>query len=263
MEESTRLTDSTLHRRKRMLSQNRPIYVDDESSTDSGCSSRGSSESNDRLSRRGSADRLCETSVVNSHGGYYLHRLRGHQRRSSTSQLQERLSQSTSSANLHNGRSKSSRSWSPSEERGSHSSHHHHHHHHHRHHSRESPSHSSSPSDAQSSDSDSLKRPSKTVIKRALQCLKIVISQENGNHQNNSSDGSVVNGGGGGNINNNLATPKEKNQTKKSPRRILRDPVSYTYVKGLSGLPTQRVPRNPAQQVVAPCSCLDMIARYR
>ncbi|XP_049957978.1 putative lysozyme-like protein [Schistocerca serialis cubense] len=31
---------------------------------------------------------------------------------------------------------------------------------------------------------------------------------------------------------------------KKSPKRILRSPVAYTYVRGLSGLPTQRVPRD-------------------
>lgn len=45
------------------------------------------------------------------------------------------------------------------------------------------------------------------------------------------------------------STPsKEQKQkkTKKSPppKRILRQPVSYTYLKGMSGLPTQRVPRS-------------------
>ncbi|KAK5642227.1 hypothetical protein RI129_008394 [Pyrocoelia pectoralis] len=35
-----------------------------------------------------------------------------------------------------------------------------------------------------------------------------------------------------------------KRKQKKSPKKILRSPVSYTYVKGLSGLPTQRVPRH-------------------
>lgn len=34
--------------------------------------------------------------------------------------------------------------------------------------------------------------------------------------------------------------PKKQQQ----PKRILRPPVTYTYVRGLSGLPTQRVPRN-------------------
>ncbi|KAJ8924850.1 hypothetical protein NQ315_001005 [Exocentrus adspersus] len=40
---------------------------------------------------------------------------------------------------------------------------------------------------------------------------------------------------------------KEKRKSKKpAPKRILRQPVAYTYVKGLSGLPTQRIPtRNP------------------
>lgn len=43
---------------------------------------------------------------------------------------------------------------------------------------------------------------------------------------------------------------KEKRKTKKpAPKRILRQPVTYTYVKGLSGLPTQRVPR------YTPCCC--------
>ncbi|XP_031348198.1 uncharacterized protein LOC116174422 [Photinus pyralis] len=37
---------------------------------------------------------------------------------------------------------------------------------------------------------------------------------------------------------------ESKKKAKKSPKKILRSPVSYTYVKGLSGLPTQRVPRN-------------------
>lgn len=35
-----------------------------------------------------------------------------------------------------------------------------------------------------------------------------------------------------------------KTKTKPPPQRILRQPVSYTYLKGISGLPTQRVPRN-------------------
>lgn len=34
--------------------------------------------------------------------------------------------------------------------------------------------------------------------------------------------------------------PKKQQQ----PKRILRPPVTYTYVRGLSGLPTQRVPRH-------------------
>ncbi|XP_037907039.1 uncharacterized protein LOC119649112 [Hermetia illucens] len=42
------------------------------------------------------------------------------------------------------------------------------------------------------------------------------------------------------------STPlKESSQKslKKQPQKILRQPVSYTYLKGMSGLPTQRVPR--------------------
>lgn len=38
----------------------------------------------------------------------------------------------------------------------------------------------------------------------------------------------------------------KQKKTKKTPppKRILRQPVSYTYLKGMSGLPTQRVPRS-------------------
>ncbi|VVD01307.1 uncharacterized protein LOC126970201 [Leptidea sinapis] len=40
-------------------------------------------------------------------------------------------------------------------------------------------------------------------------------------------------------------SPVDRRQPKKQsqPKRILRSPVTYTYVRGLSGLPTQRVPR--------------------
>lgn len=36
----------------------------------------------------------------------------------------------------------------------------------------------------------------------------------------------------------------KKKSKKNAPKRILRPPVTYTYVRGLSGLPTQRIPRN-------------------
>lgn len=40
-------------------------------------------------------------------------------------------------------------------------------------------------------------------------------------------------------------TSKQKKVKKTPPpKRILRQPVSYTYLKGMSGLPTQRVPRS-------------------
>lgn len=42
-------------------------------------------------------------------------------------------------------------------------------------------------------------------------------------------------------------TPTERTRPPKKqqqPQRILRPPVTYTYVRGLSGLPTQRVPRH-------------------
>uniref|UniRef100_A0A1I8PQ41 DUF4797 domain-containing protein n=1 Tax=Stomoxys calcitrans TaxID=35570 RepID=A0A1I8PQ41_STOCA len=40
------------------------------------------------------------------------------------------------------------------------------------------------------------------------------------------------------------ASKTSKTKTKPPPQRILRQPVSYTYLKGISGLPTQRVPRS-------------------
>lgn len=39
-------------------------------------------------------------------------------------------------------------------------------------------------------------------------------------------------------------TPKKSSKQSPPPKRILRQPVSYTYLKGMSGLPTQRVPRS-------------------
>lgn len=44
---------------------------------------------------------------------------------------------------------------------------------------------------------------------------------------------------------NNSASVTSNNTTSKpSPKKILRRPVSYTYLRGISGLPTQRVPRS-------------------
>lgn len=48
---------------------------------------------------------------------------------------------------------------------------------------------------------------------------------------------------------------EHKRKSKKPAKRILRSPVTYTYVKGLSGLPTQRVPRNPMVFLNNTCSC--------
>lgn len=75
---------------------------------------------------------------------------------------------------------------------------------------------SSSPSDAHnSSDSDSLRPSTTETLRRVFQSFKITSSKGN----------------------------KEKKHAKKSPKKILRSPVPYMYVRGLSGLPTQRVPR--------------------
>ncbi|XP_018401861.1 PREDICTED: uncharacterized protein LOC108779028 [Cyphomyrmex costatus] len=185
---------------------------DDECSTDSGCSSGGSTGSGERLSRRGSGERLCRSSrSPRTH--CYSERLRGR-----TTRSQERLSTSVQRS--------SERTWSPPEDVGSLPR------------GGISPSsYSSSPSDAHSSsDSDSLKRPSTTeTLRRAFQSLKITSSKWDGNS-------------------------KEKKHAKKSPKRILRSPVPYIYVRGPSGLPTQRIPRNSGfqQQTVQPCSCQDL-----
>ncbi|XP_031782162.1 serine-arginine protein 55 [Nasonia vitripennis] len=181
--------------------------VDDECSTDSGCSSGGSTGSAEVLSRRGSAERHYHHQHSSAGGGG---RSRG---RSSSGQ--ERLKQRKAAAAA--GvlfKPKSSRSWSPEEQRTKfrpcHSI-------------LKSPSHSQSPSDTPSSDSDSLKRSSTArSLRKAFQSLKISTSPLSASEKSNN----------------------EKNGAKKCQKRILRSPVAYTYVKGLSGLPTQRIPRN-------------------
>ncbi|XP_044269904.1 uncharacterized protein LOC123014721 [Tribolium madens] len=54
----------------------------------------------------------------------------------------------------------------------------------------------------------------------------------------------------------NAKETKRKNSKKSTPKRILRSPVTYTYVKGLSGLPTQRIPKNQSRMYMNnPCGC--------
>lgn len=48
---------------------------------------------------------------------------------------------------------------------------------------------------------------------------------------------------------------KKKSSKKSTPKRILRPPVTYTYVRGLSGLPTQRVPRSSARIYTGQTGC--------
>lgn len=50
---------------------------------------------------------------------------------------------------------------------------------------------------------------------------------------------------------------ENKRKSKKIPKRILRSPVTYTYVKGLSGLPTRRIPVSQTRVYLANnnCSC--------
>ncbi|XP_054009060.1 uncharacterized protein LOC128892555 [Hylaeus anthracinus] len=234
MEDTTKLTDPEADRRRDNPSQKgdtkrrnspsgglesskrRQEFGDDECSTDSGCSSGGSSGSAEKLSRHGSGERLCRATRL-SRTHCYLDRLRGRPIRS-----QERLPSVQRSSDR--VRATSSRSWSPGDLQGN---------------ARTNGSHSysPSPSDAQScSDSESLKKPfNADTLRRAFQTLKIASKWEG----------------------------KENKHAKKSPKRILRSPVSYTYVRGLSGLPTQRVPRNVAQQLTMPCSCQDSVALYR
>lgn len=53
-------------------------------------------------------------------------------------------------------------------------------------------------------------------------------------------------------------TKENKRKSKKTPKRILRSPMTYTYVKGLSGLPTQRIPINQTRVyhlTNSNCSC--------
>ncbi|XP_076657896.1 uncharacterized protein LOC143361768 [Halictus rubicundus] len=236
MEDATKLTDPEEDRRRRgspnekskdkrgssssnavESSRRRRDFGDDECSTDSGCSSGGSIGSAERLSRRGSSERLCRaTRSPKTH--CYLDRLRGRPTRS-----QERLSSVQRSTER--VRAKSSRSWSPGDVRGIART-------------SDSLSYSPSPSDVQSSssDSDSSKKSfTADTIRRAFQTLKITSKWEG----------------------------KENKHAKKSPKRILRSPVSYTYVRGLSGLPTQRVPRSVAQQLSMPCSCQEHVGHYR
>lgn len=54
---------------------------------------------------------------------------------------------------------------------------------------------------------------------------------------------------------------KEKKKKKSTPKRILRPPVTYTYVRGLSGLPTQRIPRNTNNKNFGQnnCTCVNNI----
>lgn len=48
---------------------------------------------------------------------------------------------------------------------------------------------------------------------------------------------------------------KRRNSKKTAPKRILRPPVTYTYVRGLSGLPTQRIARTPPRTYTSQNGC--------
>lgn len=82
---------------------------------------------------------------------------------------------------------------------------------------------SGSTSDSSSDGSERQRRPRSTVsLRRVFQSLNLTARS-------------------------NSCSPTERtgrNKKQQQPKRILRQPVSYTYVRGLSGLPTQRVPRH-------------------
>lgn len=83
---------------------------------------------------------------------------------------------------------------------------------------------SSSDTGSESAGQGSSERPSRaSSFRKAFQNLTITRSQ--------STDG--------------ISTKPPKRQKKSvTPKRILRPPVTYTYVRGISGLPTQRIPRS-------------------
>lgn len=64
------------------------------------------------------------------------------------------------------------------------------------------------------------------------------------------------------------STSKQSSSSKKNvPKRILRTPVTYTYVRGMSGLPTQRVPRSTGRLYNTKSNCYcghqyDNMGRY-
>ncbi|KAH0546451.1 putative protein TPRXL [Cotesia glomerata] len=214
MDKKLRIKNSSHH-------QKRSEFIDDECSTDSGCSSGGSTGSAERLSRvndpRSTFQHRCYINHVHYHN------------EPSTTRSQERLSKPNVTSNQRGRISKSSRSWSPSNSRK---------------HTEKSPTPSSSPSDAHSTDSDSLKSTPKTdVFRRALHYLTLTKIETSSSSSNNNSCCSSS------------GTSKEKKLTKKSPKKILRKPVTYTYVKGLSGLPTQRVPRNSTPELPSSFTC--------
>lgn len=51
------------------------------------------------------------------------------------------------------------------------------------------------------------------------------------------------------------SSSRKKSSSSSTPKKILRQPVSYTYVRGLSGLPTIRVPRTNACCAQSCCRC--------
>lgn len=183
--------------------------IDDECSTDSGCSSGGSTGSAETISHRGSADPI--NNLDSYHNQLHQNRHHVHFRSRSTgdahSPATTQLSLPRKSIII---KDRSLRSCSPDEG-----------------HCRnyrvsiKTPSRSESPEDP-----DTAKRSSIIAaksIRKAFQHLKIsTLSSSKQEPQENN---------------------KTNSKAQAQPKRILRNPVSYTYAKGLSGLPTQRIPR--------------------
>ena len=152
-------------------------FGDDECSTDSGCSSGGSTGSAEPLPQQS----RCDNDRLNKAHYQELHRKRS--LISSNLNINERV------------RIRCAKSWSPDNRRSQLDE--------------ESSLHSRNSSDFQTSDSRF------SSLLKVFQALKISTQID----------------------------LNEKKFTKKIPKRILRPPVTYIYVRGLSGLPTQRVPR--------------------
>ncbi|XP_044006124.1 histone-lysine N-methyltransferase set1-like [Aphidius gifuensis] len=275
--------------------------IDEELSTDSGCSS---SESAERFSKNrnnhhhhhhhyyhhyhhhhhhhhddnndddkkldDSSDSSNGASIKNEQQQQHQHHLNVTKNKPTKTRSQERLSRLSFNNNLHQrcaGRvvaPKASRSWSPSKSRKTNDPR-----------RTTTTTTTSSATEASASTttttlntqsdescSDSSKKHLKVdILKRALHYLGITASVATSSSSTSSSIHSSSGGGSNSsnsgsnnsishfssnssrsNSSNNIG--KEKKLTKKSPKRILREPVSYIYVKGPSGLPTQRVPRN-------------------
>lgn len=100
--------------------------------------------------------------------------------------------------------------------------------------SSEGHSESGSGSGMNSPDSMRSKQCSESSLRKVFQSLNINISGQNNERRSSDSNSDISSAS---------AKKKSNNNT---PKKILRQPVSYTYLRGMSGLPTIRVPRSSA-----------------